>query len=136
MVYKRTKKWLQSLLRPNGKSSASQRHHLGSSINLKNAKEFELTINVMTINYKDIKELDILSLLEIPVQHRELDLDTDTGYPDFLQRVLHLIELGLIDPKRVDEFMALTPTELGEFFGKWMQASVLTQTGETDEGFV
>lgn len=135
MVYKRTKKWLQSLFRPNGKSSASQGNHLGSSINSTDDK-FDLTINILTINYKDIKQLDILSLMEIPEEHRELDLEPGTYYPDFLKQVLHLVELGLIDPKRVEEFMALTPTELGEFFGKWMQASILTQSGETDRGII
>lgn len=108
---------------------------MGSSINSTDDK-FDLTINILTINYKDIKQLDILSLMEIPEEHRELDLEPGTYYPDFLKQVLHLVELGLIDPKRVEEFMALTPTELGEFFGKWMQASILTQSGETDRGII
>jgi hypothetical protein len=109
---------------------------LGSSINSKNAKEFELSINVMTINYKDIKELDILSMLEIPEERRDLKFESVEKYSDFQKQVLAIIELGLIDPRRVDEFEELNATELGEFFGKWMQASVITQSGETDEGFI
>lgn len=128
MVYKRTKKWIQSLLRPNGKSSAPQGNHLGSSLNSTDDK-FDLTMNIMTINYKDIKQLDILSLMEIPEEQRELDFEEAENYSDFLKQVLHVIELGLIDPKRVNEFEELTPMELGEFFGKWMQASVMTDGG-------
>ena len=86
-------------------------------------------MNIMTINYKDIKQLDILSLMEIPEEQRELDFEEAENYSDFLKQVLHVIELGLIDPKRVNEFEELTPMELGEFFGKWMQASVMTDGG-------
>lgn len=95
-----------------------------------------MSINVMTINYKDIKELDILSMLEIPEERRDLKFESVEKYSDFQKQVLAIIELGLIDPRRVDEFEELSAMELGEFFGKWMQASVLTQSGETDEGFV
>lgn len=86
-------------------------------------------MNIMTINYKDIKQLDILSLMEIPEEQRELDFEEAENYSDFLKQVLHVIELGLIDPKRVNEFEELTPMELGEFFGKWMRASVMTDGG-------
>jgi hypothetical protein len=134
MVYKRTKKWLQGLLRPNGKSSAPQGNHLGSSIN-DDPSKFELSLNVMTINYKDIKELDILSFLEIPEERRDLDFEQAGDYAVFLKQVLKIVELGLIDPKRVEEFEELTPMELGEFFGKWMQASMLTESG-SDKGIV
>ena len=134
MVYTRTKKWLQGLLRPNGKSSASQGNHLGSSVN-DDPSKFELSLNVMTINYKDIKELDILSFLEIPEERRDLDFEQAGDYAVFLKQVLKIVELGLIDPKRVEEFEELTPMELGEFFGKWMQASMLTESG-SDKGIV
>jgi hypothetical protein len=89
----------------------------------------------MTINYKDIKELDILSFMEIPEERRELDFETADNYSEFLKQVLKIVELGLIDPKRVDEFEDLTPMELGEFFGKWMRASMLSDGGE-DTGII
>lgn len=92
-------------------------------------------MNIMTINYKDIKQLDILSLMEIPEEQRELDFEEAENYSDFLKQVLHVIELGLIDPKRVNEFEELTPMELGEFFGKWMRASVMTDGG-SDYGVI
>jgi len=107
---------------------------LGSSIN-EDPSKFELSLNVMTINYKDIKELDILSFMEIPEERRELDFETADNYSEFLKQVLKIVELGLIDPKRVDEFEDLTPMELGEFFGKWMRASMLSDGGE-DTGII
>lgn len=107
---------------------------MGSSIN-DDPSKFELSLNVMTINYKDIKELDILSFLEIPEERRDLDFEQAGDYAVFLKQVLKIVELGLIDPKRVDEFEELTPMELGEFFGKWMQASMLTEGG-SDKGIV
>lgn len=107
---------------------------MGSSIN-EDPSKFELSLNVMTINYKDIKELDILSFMEIPEERRELDFETADNYSEFLKQVLKIVELGLIDPKRVDEFEDLTPMELGEFFGKWMRASMLSDGGE-DTGII
>lgn len=107
---------------------------MGSSLNSTDGK-FDLTMNIMTINYKDIKQLDILSIMEIPEEQRELDFEEAEDYSQFLKQVLHVIELGLIDPKRVNEFEELTPMELGEFFGKWMQASVMTDGGN-DYGVV
>lgn len=97
--------------------------------------KFDLTINVMTINYNDIKNLDILSILEIPQEQRDIDLETAETYADVLKQILHVIELGLIDPRRVIEFDDLSPMELGEFFGKWVRASMLTESG-SDSGIV
>lgn len=80
-------------------------------------------IDIMTVNYRHIENLQILSFNELPIERQILNFDEDTQPIELVVKVLKLVELALLDPKRVQEFDTLTPNELADFYLSWVKSS-------------
>lgn len=91
---------------------------------------FSDNIKVMTINYGNIKDCDILSFEELPAEQTKVLRELPENEEALVQRFQKIIQLALIDPSRWAEFEELSIDDFFTFFWKWMQASELIKEDE------
>lgn len=93
-------------------------------------------ISVLSVTYKDIKNLEIISYLELPVERQLFNLDQKEQAGELVAEILSLIEIALADPRRISEFDDLITPELYEFFYKWIRSSRMADIEGNDEGII
>ena len=93
-------------------------------------------ISILSVTYKDIKNLEIISYLELPVERQLFDLAQKDADGELVAEILSLIEICLADPKRISEFDDLQVPELYEFFYKWIRSSRMADIEGSDQGTI
>jgi hypothetical protein len=82
-------------------------------------------INVMKINYRDIKEIDIISFTELPEERRKIATEDIVDKDKYFEEMALAIQNCLINPARWYEFESLSEEHLFEFFWRWVISSTL-----------
>lgn len=85
-------------------------------------------IKTFKVDFKHIKDLEIISFMELPEERRNLEFATNPDEAsDFLHNAVLSVHNCLVNPRRWDEFADLELEEFGEFYAQWIAASVLHQ---------
>jgi len=85
-------------------------------------------IKTLTVDFKHIKRLEIISFMELPEERRNLDfVENPDEASDFLQNAVLSVHNCLVNPRRWEEFADLELEEFGEFYAQWIAASLLQE---------
>lgn len=89
-------------------------------------------INVMKINYRGIKEIEIISFTDLPEERQTFALEEIQNKEQFVKDMKLAIQNCLMNPARWSEFEKLTEEELFEFFWRWAISSTLEEEKEPE----
>jgi hypothetical protein len=87
-------------------------------------------INIMKINYRQIKDIEIISFTELPEERQGFALGDIENKAKFHADMTLAIQNCLINPERWSEFEALAEEELFEFFWRWAISSTLEKDAQ------
>jgi hypothetical protein len=79
-------------------------------------------VEILKVDFRHIKDLEIISFKELPEENQTLQFE-EGNEMTLLRQMAKLIHMSLINPKRWVEFGSLGLEEFLEFFTKWVKIS-------------
>jgi hypothetical protein len=93
-------------------------------------------LTTMIVNYQGIEAVEIISYMELPKERQQIQIELFDEPEKLREEVIELIELCLIDPQRVHEFVDLDLQNLLWFYVKWIRSSMMIHRDGVDGGVI
>lgn len=93
-------------------------------------------ITTMKVNYQNILAVEIISYMELPRERQQMHVELFDEPEKLREVVLESIELCLVDPQRIHEFVDLDLKDLFNFYLKWVRSSMMIHRDGIDGGVI